>query len=32
MFLGELARMTGWMGVLAYGGPMPNDGGALAAK
>ncbi|KAJ7642871.1 hypothetical protein B0H17DRAFT_1148721 [Mycena rosella] len=32
MFLGEFQKMTGWMGVLVYGGPMPNHNGELAVK
>ncbi|KAJ6491877.1 hypothetical protein DFH09DRAFT_1338412 [Mycena vulgaris] len=32
MFLAEFHRMTGWMGVLAYGGPVPRAGGELGVK
>ncbi|KAJ6457580.1 hypothetical protein DFH09DRAFT_1381742 [Mycena vulgaris] len=32
MFLAEFHRMTGWMGVLVYGGPVPRAGGELGVK
>ncbi|KAJ7136892.1 hypothetical protein C8R44DRAFT_728837 [Mycena epipterygia] len=32
MFLGEFQRMTGWMGALAYGGPVPQHKGAFGVK
>jgi hypothetical protein len=32
MFLKEFGRMTGWMGTLIYGGPMPEQKGELAIQ
>ncbi|KAJ7105437.1 hypothetical protein C8R43DRAFT_1140873 [Mycena crocata] len=32
MFLEEFQRMTGWMGVLVYGGPVPRLGGDFGMK
>ncbi|KAJ7120863.1 hypothetical protein C8R44DRAFT_877188 [Mycena epipterygia] len=32
MFLGEFQRMTGWMGALVYGGPVPQHKGAFGVK
>ncbi|KAJ6575968.1 hypothetical protein DFH09DRAFT_1311424 [Mycena vulgaris] len=32
MFLSEFHRMTGWMGVLVAGGPVPRAQGELGAK
>ncbi|KAJ7141046.1 hypothetical protein C8R44DRAFT_846932 [Mycena epipterygia] len=32
MFLAEFQRMTGWMGVLVYGGPIPRLKGKLGVK
>ncbi|KAJ6523895.1 hypothetical protein DFH09DRAFT_1419135 [Mycena vulgaris] len=32
MFLSEFHRMTGWMGVLVTGGPVPRAQGELGAK
>ncbi|KAJ6597136.1 hypothetical protein DFH09DRAFT_1072043 [Mycena vulgaris] len=32
MFLAEFSRMTGWMGALVYGGPVPRAGGKLGIK
>ncbi|KAJ7093339.1 hypothetical protein B0H15DRAFT_947477 [Mycena belliarum] len=32
MFLAEFGRMTGWMGVFVYGGPIPRLQGQLGVK
>ncbi|KAJ6595061.1 hypothetical protein DFH09DRAFT_1305742 [Mycena vulgaris] len=32
MFLKEFGRMTGWMGTLIYGGPMPEQKGELVIQ
>ncbi|KAJ7433336.1 hypothetical protein FB451DRAFT_1196250 [Mycena latifolia] len=32
MFLSEFHKMTGWMGALVYGGPIPRAGGELGVK
>ncbi|KAJ7677651.1 hypothetical protein B0H17DRAFT_1139521 [Mycena rosella] len=32
MFLQEFQRMTGWMGVLVYGGPIPRLAGRLGVR
>ncbi|KAJ7271757.1 hypothetical protein C8J57DRAFT_1507670 [Mycena rebaudengoi] len=32
LFHDMLYKMTGWMGVTVFGGPMPNMGGELAVK
>ncbi|KAJ7114689.1 hypothetical protein C8R44DRAFT_880775 [Mycena epipterygia] len=32
MFLGEFQKMTGWMGALVYGGPVPKNKGAVGVK
>lgn len=32
MFLTEFQKMTGWVGVLVYAGPVPRMGGELGMK
>lgn len=32
MFLREFGRMTGWVGVLVWAGPVPRMGGELGMK